>query len=243
MADGNASLLPQFKWRIWRGLRRLDACNAILPQRCALCLRPDPNGYCHDCQTLLPWIGVACERCARSLVEPGLCGQCQSIPVYRHIVVPFRYLNPVSAHIHALKYEDKLSLAPALARMLALYIISRCDTLPEVLIPVPLHTRRIRRRGFNQSALIANALGALLGIAVDHQYLERGRDTPSQTDLDEAARTRNMRGAFRIHHERRYNSIAVVDDVVTSGATVTSVCETIRRAGCREITVFAVAKT
>jgi len=225
------------------------AFDAILPERCALCLIVDPAGYCVDCQNLLPWIEAACTRCANPLAEPGVCGKCQQrlreCPDRQpdEIVVPFRYQNPVSAHIHRLKYRSDLSALPGLAKMLVNSVLIHCETLPEVLVPVPLHPHRLRRRGFNQAGLLATAVGRLLDIPVDQRHLVRTRDTPSQTSLDESQREHNLRGAFSLRGCRSYRSMALIDDVITSGATVRSACHAVSGSMTTRVSVWAIAKT
>ena len=222
--------------------------NMILPERCALCLAVDDGGYCLNCQSLLPWIEVACRCCGQSLAQPGICGSCQGrirshAWLERELVVPFRYGQPVARHIHQLKYEDRFHLAPGLAKMLAIAVLDQGVTLPEVILPVPLHPRRQRERGYNQATLIADEIGRLTGIPVDQRHLIRNRHTATQTDLTETERRRNMRNAFAVSPGRRYDAVAVVDDVVTSGATIDSVCQTLHRAGTSRIMVWALAKT
>lgn len=226
------------------------AFNTLLPERCGLCLVPDNGGYCRTCQGLLPWIGSACQLCAASLDVPGVCGQCQKRlgqkpgPVsYDHLMVPFRYQPPIANHIQQLKYHQQLAMVPVLAKMLALNVLSHSTPLPEVLIPVPLHPARLRKRGFNQAALIANETGRLLQIPVDHKLLIRQRNTRSQTNLDEAARATNLRDAFAVTGKRRYDAVAVIDDVITSGATIGSACKTLSRDHRCVISAWAIAKT
>jgi len=115
---------------------------------------------------------------------------------------------------------------------------------PQLLVPVPLHPRRLRSRGFNPTALLARAIARELGVPLDPAALLRVRDTESQTGLDRAARRRNVRGAFRAH--RRLSApprVWLVDDVVTTGSTVAEAARVLRRAGAREVTAVCAART
>lgn len=232
------------------GRRVLErAFDAILPERCSLCLTVDPAGYCLDCQNLLPWIESACKRCAGALSEPGVCGKCQQRLRQRRereideVVVPFRYENPVSAHIHQLKYHSDLSILPGLAKMLVHSVLIHCEVLPEVLVPVPLHPHRLRQRGFNQAALLATTVGKLLDIPVDHRHLVRTRNTASQTSLNERQREHNLRGAFSLRGCCNYRSVALIDDVITSGATVRSASQVISPSSTTRVSAWAIART
>ncbi|MBX2868040.1 MAG: hypothetical protein KTR18_05170 [Acidiferrobacterales bacterium] len=112
-----------------------------------------------------------------------------------------------------------------------------------MIIPVPLHSHGLKRRGYNQSALIASEMGNILGIPMTEEVVVKSRYTESQTKLDQDARRSNIHGAFDVIKSSKGGSIAIVDDVITSGATVTEVCKTLRGSGYDQISVWAVAKT
>jgi ComF family protein len=217
--------------------------NAILPERCCLCLQRDGAGFCHQCQQLLPWIGCCCQYCGKAMAITGICGRCQNTTNgYDQIIVPFNYQPPISSQIHQLKYHSQLSLAPSLAKMLAMQVITSRSPLPEVLVPVPLHRKRLQERGFNQAELIARHTGKLLGIPVDYQLVSRMHNTVSQTELTASARRKNMQDAFAVSNAGRYDAVAVIDDVITSGATMNAVCRELRRHKFNHINAWAIAR-
>ena len=216
----------------------------LLPRRCAICLSVHDGGFCHSCHELLPWIGIACEICRLPLASPGICPQClRDPPCWDNMVVPFEYAEPVSHMLRQLKYRDRLNAVPALAEVLAEQVLRRSISLPEVLIPIPLHASRMRRRGFNQAALLAAETGRLLGIPVDPELLLRTRATPTQTRLAVPMRKKNLHDAFAVKALGRYDAVAIIDDVVTTGATMDAACQVLRQCGCSRISAWAVART
>ncbi len=150
------------------------------------------------------------------------------------------YQPPYPALIPRLKYSGQILLAPLLARLLADHL--DCDDLPEAIIPVPLHWWRLWWRGFNQAEEIASHLSQLTGIPCDNRLLRRIRATPQQTKLSAGQRRRNLRGAFHIapHH---YSHIALLDDVVTTGATAGQLTRLLHESGVTKVEVWAICRT
>ena len=143
----------------------------------------------------------------------------------------FRGLDPAA---------DGVAIAWALRAALELRAERAPNPAPDAVIPVALHARRLRERGFSPPAVLARAIAREVGARFEPALLERARDTPSQTTLNRAARRRNVAGAFRVAF-RPPMRIWLVDDVVTTGATLASAARTLRRAGAREICAVAVA--
>ena len=241
----NLSYLRIGDYILRRGRNTLTTVvDRILPPRCLLCLTPEGGGFCYQCQQLLPWLVTGCTRCGRKLEIAGLCGVCQNKPIqFDNAVIPFMYLDPVSSHIQRLKYNRRLAVAPALGKILAMQVAKHAQSLPDALVPVPLHSDRLKRRGFNQAQLIADTVGRFLGIPVDNHIVSRTRNTASQTSLDGPTRAKNLRDAFAVHVAGRYDAVAVIDDVVTSGATMGEICSTLRSNGYSNISAWAVART
>ena len=222
--------------------------NALLPGRCPLCatktLSSARAGFCAECCELLPWILIGCKICGAELHTPGVCGKCQTNrPQYDRAIIPFAYRPPVAAQIKSLKYRDQLNYAAALGAMICRRARARPDALPDILTPIPLHRKRLRRRGCNQAFEIARVIGRELGVAVDHRPLARIKNTAPQAGLGHAARRSNVRGAFRATRPARHPHIALVDDVVTSGSTVNAAARELKRAGVQTVSVWAAAKT
>ncbi len=230
-------------------IRKIRECihkvvEVLIPDRCCLCHSVSKEGYCNNCRLFFPWIRNGCQQCGTSLASGFLCGQCQKRDSYwNEAIIPFLYTDPISSQIHELKYQGKFSAAAALARMLASTVIKRSSALPDMIIPVPLHSRSLKKRGYNQSTLIARSLGKILGIPINEEVVVKSRYTESQTRLDQGARRANIEGAFDVVKYSHGGSIAVVDDVITSGATIREVCKTLRRSGYDQLSIWAVAKT
>jgi ComF family protein len=175
---------------------------------------------------------------------PGLCGQCQKYPpTYTETIVPFEYSDPIAHYIHLLKYQNQLSYATTLGLMLATHVVRNCRSLPDALVPVPLYNSKLRQRGFNQAKMIAQTVGRLLEIQVDDEILKRIRNTNSQTSLELPERRKNMHNAFAVTAPGRYDSVAVVDDVITSGATINAACSALKRNDYNTISAWSIAKT
>ncbi|MGI9213825.1 MAG: ComF family protein [Methylococcaceae bacterium] len=219
----------------------------LYPPTCLLCGDPGAHGLdlCLPCMDSLPYNTLACSRCALPLTsrsEHLLCGQCQQDPpAYDSAEAVFRYEQPVCHLIQALKFGGRHACARTLGLLLA-ERVSQQPEHPEVIVPVPLHPRRYWERGFNQSAEIATELSRHLGIPMDVHLATRIRHTPAQAGLSAKDRKLNLRKAFRIRTHRLPAHIAIVDDVVTTGTTVNELAAALRKAGVRQIAVWAVAR-
>ncbi|WP_429110718.1 ComF family protein [Aeromonas media] len=215
---------------------------------CLLCRQPcdDQPLLCRWCQQSLHQPCRKCRLCATPLPEHQagnelLCGRCQRRPPpWERLQVIGDYQIPYSLLIPRLKYSGQILLAPLLARLLADHLEG--DDPPEAIIPVPLHWWRQWWRGFNQAEEIGTALGELTGIPCDTRLLRRIRATPQQTRLSAGQRRRNLRGAFQIapHH---YRHVALLDDVVTTGATAGQLTRLLHESGITEVEVWAICRT
>ncbi|MNH05535.1 DNA utilization protein GntX [compost metagenome] len=215
---------------------------------CLLCRQPcdDQPLLCSWCQQSLHQPCRKCRLCATPLPEQHtgnelLCGRCQRRPPpWERLQVIGDYQPPYSLLIPRLKYSGQILLAPLLARLLADHLEG--DDPPEAIIPVPLHWWRQWWRGFNQAEEIGTALGELTGIPCDTRLLRRVRATPQQTRLSAGQRRRNLRGAFQIapHH---YRHVALLDDVVTTGATAGQLTRLLHESGITEVEVWAICRT
>jgi ComF family protein len=180
-----------------------------------------------------------CPRCA--LASPGgaLCGRCLAEPPrYDATVAALAYAFPADTLIHALKFRGELALAPLLAGMLSRHIDAHEKI--DLMVPVPLSARRLRERGYNQSAEIARGLGARAPLELF--ACERSRDTAAQTELPWSERRRNVRGAFRCTRGLS-GTVAVVDDVMTTGATLDEMAGALKAAGATRVVNWVVART
>jgi ComF family protein len=154
-------------------------------------------------------------------------------------VAVFAYAFPVDKLVQALKFGEQLLLAPQLAGRLA----QRIETRPDCIVAMPLHPARLRERGFNQSLELARRIAVKLGIPLLERACQRIRDTPPQSALPWKERGRNMRKAFACTGDLSGKHVAVVDDVMTSGASINELAEALRQAGAREVSAWVVART
>ena len=222
------------------GLRALRAC---LPQACALCRAGCGNTLlCAAGSDALPVLGPACVRCALPGAD-ALCGACvRRAPPWLRACAAWRYAYPVDRLLQALKYGGRLALAEPLADGLAAGLAQRTDALPEALVPVPRAPSRQRARGFDQARRSARRVGRQLRIPV-LDALSRVRDGGPQAALPLAARAANVRDAFGADDALAGARIAIVDDVMTTGATLTAATHAAQRARAAAVEVWVVART
>jgi len=196
-------------------------------------------------QLLTDWAtGRDCYLCAAP-ARALLCGPCEaSLPsaaaLDRCLRAPFEYRFPLDRLVQRFKFAGDLALGRYLGERLAACVADEAP--PDLLVAPPLATPRLRTRGFNQSVELARYVGRRLHLRVAADALEKTRETLPQQGLGRRARRRNLRGAFRCRANVRGLRIALVDDVYTTGATAREIGDTLRRAGAREVVVWAVAR-
>lgn len=238
------SIVSQLKRmpRIDRGVKTV--MDALYPIHCPLCRQPNPLGICSVCLQGLDRIEFPCPRCGANFRGPGQCGTCQAIaPDYDATLAPFRYGSPLSGLIHQVKYRRKIAFVRPLAALLTHEIIRTASPRPQLLIPVPLHLSKLLWRGFNQSVEIARYLSAELEIPFDRTLIQRSRRTQAQVSLPFRHRKQNVSGCFGLCRPLDVKSVAIVDDVVTSGETVNQLAGVLKRAGATLIQVWAPLRT
>lgn len=216
----------------------------LAPRRCAWCQGRIARGHsCAECRARLPWNRLACPRCALPLDAARSCPQCvRAPPPQDAAIAALRYASPVDARILALKFHGSLGAAAPLAELLAQVLAVRPEPLPELLVPVPLHRLRMARRGYNQALEIARPLARRLSLRCDPFAVRRVRATAEQTRLDAGQRHRNLRGAFVASPRLAGRTVALLDDVITTGATAAEIARAVRAAGAARIEVWAVAR-
>ncbi len=219
----------------------------LTPHVCILCGDDAGTGLdlCPGCRADLPYLRRPCQVCGRPLAATqATCGRClRRPPRYHRSRIPFHYASPVDRFVQALKFEGQLQHARLLGELLAAAGEVIPVARPQLLLPVPLHPRRLRQRGFNQALEIARICGRRLHIPVTAGACERIRDTRPQTDLSGAERRRNVRDAFRVIRTTSLPPhVAIVDDVVTTGQTVSELARVLRRHGVTTVEVWAVAR-
>lgn len=219
----------------------------LLPATCVLCgdRAIEPFNLCSGCLGDLPGMHAACRRCAIPLPYPDTCAQCtMNPPVFRHAFAAFRYLDPINTLIQQLKFQRALAIAPTLGHLLRIRVKQAGVLDSECILPVPLHPRRLRQRGFNQSMEVARIVAAGTNIPLRPFWVRRNRDTPAQSGMHNVrARHRNVRGAFSASIRlARYRRVAIVDDVVTTGATAAELARTILAQGVESVDLWCVAR-
>lgn len=226
-------------------LRRLVNNNRHGADRCILCLAPAaPERLCQGCDADLPRLRTACGTCGLPLAFPApRCGRCQQrLPAFDQVQTALVYRYPVQTMIGRFKYQGEKAMAWPLIDMLVEKLHGTGGPWPDVLLPCPIHPRRYRSRGFNQAAVIAERLGAELGIAVNYQLCQRPQAMPPQTGLSRAERLKNLQKAFVIRGIPPPR-VAIVDDVITTGATAEQLALVLKAAGAEQVLVWALART
>jgi len=212
---------------------------------CPICQAPG-DGLCAGCDAAIPRNRNPCRRCALPLpasVAPGSeCAACQRrLPAFDRILAPLLYQNPVDDLIAGFKYHHRLDLGRLLATTLSSSLQAHTFR-PDILLPVPMAPGNLAKRGFNQAAELAAQLSTALAVPWAPNRLRRHGGGRHQRGLDRRARLRNLRGAFS-SRGRLPAQVAIVDDVVTTGATAEEISRTLRAAGVERIEVWAVART
>ena len=220
------------------------ALNLLFPQWCIGCAK-EGSFICYSCRSSLPRVmPPLCPRCGRPQPSGILCSSCVSWQAeIDGIRSPFRFDGVMRQAIHQLKYRNLRALAAPLAQMLNDYLIT--NPMPgEVLVPVPLHRKRLRERGYNQSSLLAKELGKLTNLPVVDDCLIRQRPTLPQartSTVDE--RQSNVADAFACYTQRlRDKQVLLIDDVSTSGATLNACAAALKAAGVTSVWGLALAR-
>lgn len=216
----------------------------MLPRHCVLCEAASPDrALCTGCRTDLPHHAApACPVCALPTLEGQVCGTClRHPPAFDRTLAAFSYGFPVDRLLQAFKYAGNLALSDVLAEPLAR--IANMHPRPDMLLPMPLHPSRLKERGFNQAVEISRPIAKWLGIPLAANACRRTRDTSSQAGLKLKERRRNVRGAFACDLDLAGKKVAVLDDVMTTGATLNEISRVLKSCGAVEVNAWVVART
>ncbi|TNF85946.1 MAG: ComF family protein [Gammaproteobacteria bacterium] len=214
-------------------------------------------GLCLACGCELSGTGALCECCSQRLaLVPNPCRYCgQPNPVagsvcppcllnpprWQRLIAPLQYRGLTRDYLQQFKYSEALHLVRPLAGR-CFESFHRFESRPEVLLPVPLHRRRLLERGFNQAEEIAIQWSRESAIPLDRRALTRLQSTPSQAGLSAVQREKNVRGVFSFDNRRGYHHVAIVDDIVTTGSTVGEITRVLHRGGVEFVEVWALAR-
>lgn len=234
----------------------------LFPSRCLFCQQTVNTSIidesvmskhvevCADCYQALPHNRHYCVRCALPLADEienqVLCGRCiQKSPAFDYAYSPFRYEDEIIGLVHQLKFSEKISYARSIGEMLLTRLEQ--DLLPEqgrpdCLLPVSLHESRLRQRGFNQSIEISRVLAKKLEIPIEYKAVVRQRSTVAQTGLNAKQRQKNIKGAFNVVRPLNYQHVLIIDDVMTTGATVNELAKVLKKNKVERVGVLSIAR-
>lgn len=223
--------------------------NWFLPHICILCgarsLRQ--QDLCQRCYNELPILTYCCIRCAMPLSGNYLCGYCLQQPFPVNVTYAlFVYELPITQLILELKFNQKLVNARLLGELMAEKILQkwyRNKSLPDSIVPVPLHPIRLKERGFNQALEIARPIANTLKIPIHATACQRVIHTAAQATLPAAKREQNIKNAFTVTEDFCNQHIAVIDDVITTGQTTREFCQTLKSRGADTIDVWCCARS
>lgn len=199
--------------------------------------------WCAACDATLPYlVAPHCPVCALPTPTGETCGHCLSHPpLFARTTAAYAYAFPLAQLIQEMKYHERLALADTFAEKLSQRIDK--DSLPDYVIPMPLHPAKLRERGFNQSLLLAAELARRHDLELLANACQRVRDTPPQSALPWKERNKNMRDAFRCDVDLTGKRVALVDDVLTTGASLNALAKAVRKQGASRIEAWVVART
>lgn len=212
-----------------------NAATALLQQDCFLCAATSGNSLlCPTCAASLPRLGPeCCPVCALPTPGANLCGAClKQTPHFDATRAAFRYAFPLDRLIQSLKYAHRLASADFLGQPL---VQLATPVHPDLILPVPLSAARLAERGFNQALEIARPLARALGVPLEISHVHRRRNTAPQASLPWKERKQNIRHAFDCEINLAGKSVLVVDDVMTTGATLDELARTLKAHGAARV--------
>jgi len=215
----------------------------FFPQSCMLCAAANGGelGICAACLQDLPWhTADQCPQCALVAYDGQLCGNClASAPEFDATMALLRYQHPLDSMLQRYKYGQSLTMANTFATLLSASI----NTQPDIIIPMPLHPQRLQERGFNQSLEIARLIAQQLNIRLEANVCKRIKLSPPQASLPLKQRVKNMKGAFSCTSRVDNLRVALLDDVMTTGASLNALAKAVKSAGASHVECWVVART
>ncbi len=225
--------------------------NYLLPKTCILCKHESEQelDLCRICMDAFPQFLDGCYGCGRLLItdlEHILCEKCQDGNfAFDRLCALFRYQKPLTKLLPLIKFHKSLKTANVLGQLLINEIQhnwNKDKPLPEAIIPMPLHSKRLRKRGFNQSFELLRHVRKQLDITILNDLCIRTRSTKAQAQLSAEARWYNVKNAFQVCGTIPYKHVAIMDDVVTTGNTVQALSQVLRDAGVEGIDVWCICR-
>lgn len=224
-----------------------QAINWLAPHKCFGCktIIKEASAFCEVCYQELPFQSRTCAHCGQIFAaDTDYCGRCiNAPPFYDECFCPFEYQTPIKDLICALKYNDKAEYAKMIGRLLASEVKQHQISIPEAIIPVPIHISRLRSRGFNQAKLIADEVGRELNIKVFNNVITKTKATLPQAQQSLINRKKALHNCFAIQKKLSAQNVAIIDDVVTTGSTVNEIAKILKKNGVDYIQVWGLAHT
>jgi len=213
----------------------------LLLQNCFLCGVDSNQLLCTACLADLPYQTITCNHCAKPLAIDGLCKQCQQKPpLYTNAQAVFSYIYPIDKLISVAKFNENLAILALLGNLMVKYL--QFEPHPDVMIPVPLHPKRLRQRGYNQSVELAKCIKKYTGIPLDYNSCQRIKNTRPQVGLSAQQRKFNIQNSFKINRiENSWEHIVLIDDVMTTGSTVEALTKEYLQVGIQRVDVWCCA--
>ena len=221
-----------------------------MKSNCVLCDSQidEETSLCDGCRHDLPEVVHACKSCALPIAvesENNYCGHCLSQEnAVDYAMTLFRYVNPVDYLINQMKFQQQLTIAAVLADLLKAKIEKSILEygLPDLILPMPLHTKRLTKRGFNQSLEISKPLANSLSVPIELNLVTRSKETKAQMNLNKNQRHKNVSGCFSMIAKTEASHIVIVDDVVTTGATTNELAKLLKKSGVDKVGVWSLAR-
>lgn len=223
----------------------VDSLKALFaPGTCPVCAAPAPNSLpCTGCRADLPWNRPCCPRCAQPQSHAAPCARCAQHPAaFDSAWAAFKFDGAIRHSVVALKYHAHFLQAHVLGELMGQTLTRRAQPLPQLILPVPLHPRRLRLRGYNQALELARVIALSTGIRVDALCALRVKNTEDQIGKTAAQRRNNVKGAFQLRRRLDGLHIALLDDVMTTGATLDELARVCRKGGAAKIEAWAAAR-
>ncbi|MDM8569559.1 ComF family protein [Thiotrichales bacterium HSG1] len=214
----------------------------LLLQNCFLCGFNSKRLLCTACLSDLPYQTLVCHICSKSLIVGDLCNQCQqNPPSYTKAQAVFSYVYPIDKLISVAKFKKNLSILNLLGNLMVEHL--KFELRPDVLIPVPLHPKRLRQRGYNQSVELAKCISKYTGIPFAYKSCQRIKNTRPQVGLSAQQRIINIQNAFQVNPiKNNWQYIVLIDDVMTTGSTVDVLAKEFLKVGVQRVDVWCCAR-
>lgn len=220
---------------------------SLLPPTCILCGNQgcSHQDLCDACYSTLAPLGIHCLCCAKKITTTDLerprCGDCQTTPpAFDRTYAPYIHQGEIRYLINQCKFNHAYKNSRLLGSLLAQHV--QKFNLPELIIPIPLHPTRYRQRGYNQSLEIAKITAQTLSIPIDYSSCLRVKNTAHQISLSAHQRHKNIRHAFQVLTPPKAQHIAILDDVMTTGATANELAKTLKKKGVNQVDVWVCSR-